>query len=265
MRFHIPFEHGAWWSFFSTLLGGALYALALGAPWAAVAALVIGLSAGFLAQDWSQALVGALLRQRSQAVSQWQAWQGWCLTGVAATATLAAVWPSPVRGQWMLFLGAVGTALFASMTVRVKQTARGRNSLPLAAVLLATPALALAALAHGFERASWAFFFWPALYYPAVTLVAQAYIRGLPKGWRYVGVVLLAGLALAALAWRAYFAGAALSVLSVLVGIELHRRWLDQPQGMPSGERIRAFGRRQAGWGVGLTVLWILEALHGPW
>ncbi len=265
MRFHIPFEHGAWWSFFSTLLGGAVYALALGHSAMAVLFLGLGLSGGFLAQDWAQALVGALLQQRSQAVSQWQAWQGWALLGGSLICLAVALKKTLPLAPWMLFLALLTLAYVFAIEKRVTQGGRGRSALPFAAMLLAVPALAMAALAHGFDRQAFEFFFWPAVYYPAVTLTAQSYIRGLPQGWRYSGPFLLGALGLTALYVHAWVAAAAIFCLAGLVARELQGRWKALPSGLPPGQLIRSFGKKQAFWGVGLTILWIVEFLKTPW
>jgi hypothetical protein len=257
-RFHIPFEHGAWWSFGSTLAASLGLALALGVGSAAAWALGLSLAAGFVAQDWGQALLAALLRRRSQALSQWQAWQGWALGAGAASAALLLLLlrPLPERAAWALLLGLLALGAGLGLLARILQSGRGRKSLAATALLLSLPALPFGVLCFGFTPKALLFWAWPLLYYPAATLAAQSFIRGFPERARWAGPGLAAALGLAALVAGAWLAAALLLLQGALLQRSIARRWRLQPQGLPGGDAIRAFGRVQAGFGVALTILW---------
>jgi hypothetical protein len=257
-RFHVPFEHGAWWSFGSTLLGALGVALYQGADPASALALGFSLAAAFVAQDWAQALLAALLHRRAQALSQWQAPQGWAL-GLAslAGAGIVLLRQAPAqRPAWFVLFAVMGLATALGLGVRVFQSGRGRKSLAMTALLLASPALALGALSFGFGAKALVFWAWPLAFYPAATLAAQSFIRGFPEKARWAGpagLVALGGLAAATEHWLA-------GGLLLLQGLRLQRaiqlRWIEQPQGLPSGLAIRSFGKEQAYFGVTLTLLW---------
>lgn len=264
LRFHPPFEHGAWWSYLSTLVGAVAVAWWRGVDPVAVGGLGLALLAGFVAQDWAQAVLGALLRRRGQALSHWMAPQGWFLGGLSLGGALILVQRAPGdrRWGWVLCLAGLGLAGAAVLVARVLQPARGRQSLAAAAVLLAAPALPLGLLAFGPGRQALGFWAWPLAYYPAATLAAQGYIRGVPRHARWTGPALAAALGLAALALGADLAGLLLLVQAGLLGRAIVRRWRRHPQGLPPGGAIRAFGRQQAFFGVILTLLWAW-AYHG--
>lgn len=258
-RFHVPFEHGAWWSFGSTLLGAGIVALLRGSdPWACVGALV-ALSAGFVLQDWAQALLAALFHRRAQALSQWQAPQGWALAVLALGGwALQMLRAAPqARPAWLLLWAASAMGMGLGLWGRIVQIGRGRRSLALTALLLAIPALPLGALAFGFSPRVAAFMLWPLLYYPAVTLAAQSFIRGFPEGAQWLGPALAAALGLLAVDLKAWLPGFLLLVNATLLQRSIRQRWRAQPEGLPSGGAIRAFGRIQAGFGVSLTVAWV--------
>lgn len=257
-RFHLPFEHGAWWSFFSTLAGGAAVALWRGADPLACLALGVSFAAGFVAQDWAQAVLAAALGRRSQALSQWQAWQGWAL-GVlllgAQVGLLSRLEPGQ-RVAWGLLMGALAAAAALGLLGRILQGARGRRSLALTALLLASPALPFGLLAFGWSTSALLLWAWPLAYYPAATLSAQSFIRGFPQRARWIGpalAALLGALAAHAQAWP----GAGLLLAQGLrLDASIRLRWSGQPEGPPAGRAIRAFGREQAAFGVLLTVIW---------
>jgi hypothetical protein len=259
-RFHVPFEHGAWWSYFSTLAASFGVALYRGADAWACAGLLFSLSAGFVAQDWGQALLAALLRRRSQALSQWRAWQGWALALASAAGAALLLWrqPAALRPGWAALLAALGLAATLGLLLRIVQSGRGRRSLAAAALLLASPALPFGFLAFDGAGAALLFWAWPLAYYPAATLAAQSFIRGFPERARWAGPALaaaLAGLAAGAAAW----AGAGLLLLQALrLQGAIRARWQAQPEGLPPGGAIRAFGKEQAFLGVSLTLLWAL-------
>jgi len=142
------------------------------------------------------------------------------------------------------------------LTWRVLQPARGRQSLAAAALLLAAPALPLGLLAFGPGSLALAFWAWPLAYYPASTLAAQSFIRGYPARARWAGPSLAACLGVAALAWGAWAPGLLLLLQAMTVQRSIRVRWQRHPQGLPPGGAIRAFGRRQAFFGVTLTLLW---------
>ena len=146
----------------------------------ALAGLTLALLTAFLAQDWAQAALGALLRRRSQALSHWMAPQGWFLAGLSLGGVLVLLQEvaPPRRLGLALVLGALGLAGVLALLARVLQPARGRRSLAVAALLLAAPALALGCLAFGPSRLALVFWAWPLAYYPAATLSAQSFIRG---------------------------------------------------------------------------------------
>lgn len=264
LRFHVPFEHGAWWSYLSTLAGGVAVAAWRGTDPVALAGLGLALLAGFVAQDWAQALLGALLRRRGQALSHWLAPQGWFLAGLSLGGALVLLQRASgeQRGAWILCLGGLGLAGAGVLVGRVLLPARGRRSLAAAALLLAAPALPLGFLAFGPGRLAVGFWAWPLAYYPAATLAAQSYIRGFPQRARYGGPALAAALGVAALALGAWPAGLLLLLQAGLLGRAIAERWRRHPQGLPPGGAIRAFGRRQAYFGVALTLLWAW-AYHG--
>jgi hypothetical protein len=87
-------------------------------------------------------------------------------------------------------------------------------------------------------------------------LAAQSFIRGFPERARWAGPALAAALGLAALVAGAWLAAALLSLQGALLQRSIARRWRLQPQGLPGGDAIRAFGRVQAAFGVALTLLW---------
>lgn len=264
LRFHVPFEHGAWWSYLSTLVGGVAVAWWRGVDPVALGGLGLALLAGFVAQDWVQALLGALLRRRGQALSHWMAPQGWFLGGLSLGGALIVLQrvPGDQRWDWALCLGGLGLAGAGVLALRVLQPARGRQSLAAAALLLAAPALPLGLLAFGPGLQALGFWAWPLAYYPAATLAAQSYIRGFPPSARWSGPALAGALGLAALALGASLAGALLLLQAGLLGRAIGRRWRQYPQGLPPGGAIRIFGRQQASFGVALTLLWAW-AYHG--
>lgn len=258
-RFHVPFEHGAWWSFGSTLVGAAIVAFVRGAdPWACVGALV-ALSAGFVLQDWAQALLAAIFRRRAQALSQWQAPQGWALATLAVAGwALQMLRAAPEsRAAWLLLWAISAMGMGVGLWGRIVQSGRGRRSLAMTALLLAIPALPLGVLAFGFSPRVAAFMLWPLLYYPAATLAAQSFIRGFPEGARWLGPAMAAVLGVAALGLQAWLPGALLLANAFLLQRGIRERWRLQPEGLPSGGAIRGFGRIQAGFGVSLTLVWV--------
>jgi hypothetical protein len=259
-RFHVPFEHGAWWSFFSTLLGGLAVALLRGGDPFACVALAACLTAGFVAQDWAQAGFAAILGRPSQAVSQWRAWQGWALAAASVASAGLVLWRAEEssRWAWILLLAALGLAVKLALFSRVLQPARGRRSLAVTALLLATPALPLGVLAFGWERQALFLWIWPLLYYPAATLSAQSFIRGFPARARWLGPALAAALAGLAAGGGAWIAAGLLLLQALNLHGAIQRRWILQPEGLPSGPAIRAFGKEQAFFGVALTLLWAL-------
>ena len=298
-RFHVPFEHGAWWSFGSSLLGGAAVALARRADAWACLGLGVSLAAGFVAQDWGQALIAWLIGRRSQALSQWQAPQGWALAGLAlgGAALLIGREGAGQRLQWLLLLGVLGLAAAAGLTGRILQSGRGRKSLAATALLLAAPALPFGVLAFGFVPRAFAFWAWPLAFYPAATLAAQSYIRGFPERARWAGPALAAwlgalalvlgawvpglstpGLSLGgwslglggmvtdldgpALGWKAGLPGLLLLAQAARLHLAICTRWRQHPQGLPPGTAIRSFGREQAFFGVTLTLLWAWAFAH---
>jgi hypothetical protein len=265
-RFHVPFEHGAWWSFFSTLLVGLGVALYKGVDaWAALA-LFLSLAAGFVAQDWGQALLAALLRRPSQALSPWQAWQGWALGSLSvlgAWALLARL-QAAQRGPWLLLLGALGAAAVLGLISRIAQSGRGRKSLAATALLLASPALPFGVLAFGAGSRALFFWAWPLAYYPAATLAAQSFVRGFPERARWAGPALAGALACVLAGAGAWIPAALLLAQALRLQSSIRRRWRLQPAGLPEGRAIRRFGREQAFFGVTLTLLWALSFASMP-
>lgn len=257
-RFHLPFEHGAWWSFFSTLVGGLVVALWRGADPLASVALVTSFAAGFVAQDWGQALLAALVGRRSQALSQWQAWQGWSLGSLSVGMIVVALQrvEATQRSAWALLLGAFGLAAALGLLGRILQGGRGRKSLAATALLLASPALPLGVLAFGWHWRALSFWAWPLLYYPAATLAAQSFIRGFPQKARWAGPALAAALAGLAAGAEAWLGAGLLLVQAMRLNRAIRLRWIEQPEGLPAGNAIRAFGKEQAAFGVLLTVIW---------
>lgn len=275
-RFYVPFEHGAWWSFTSTLIGAVAVALSNGADGWACLGLGMALLCGFMDQDWTQALLGGLLRRRSQALSSWNAWQGWALAalGLSGLALLVSRLAADLRRPWLALLGGLSLAALLALALRVLQAGRGRKSLAVSALLLAAPALAFGALAFGLNRLALGFWAWPLCYYPAATLAAQSYIRGFPQSARWAGPALAGILGLAALAAAlaagglrtgaaASLAGALLLAQAWRLHSAIARRWREQPQGLPTGDAIRRFGREQAVFGVALSLLWVWAFLKG--
>ena len=257
--FHVPFEHGAWWAFASTLAGAWGLALFRDADSWACLGTGVALAAGFVLQDWAQALIGAVLRRRSQALSQWRAPQGWALAALALAGLglqLARVAPAE-RGAWLCLWLGLALAAGLGLLGRVLQSGRGRRSLAFTALLLAAPALPLGILGLGFGARAWEFWAWPLAYYPAATLAAQSYIRGFPERARWAGPAMAAALAVAALVVGAWMAAVLLALNAALLWRSIQRRWTLQPQGLPAGGAIRAFGRTQAAFGVGMTLVWV--------
>lgn len=256
-RFHVPFEHGAWWSYFSTLVAGT--ALALWAQASPVDALLLaaGLSLGFVAQDWGQALLAALIGRRSQALSQWQAWQGWAMAGLAALSLAAFVVRQPQdQAAWAILLGVMFLAAAIGLYTRILQSGRGRKSLAATALLLASPALPFGVLCFGFSTTALAFWAWPLAFYPAATLAAQSYIRGFPERARWAGPALAGLLAGLSLGLGAILPALVLAAQALRLQSSITRRWREQPSGLPAGHAIRRFGQEQAAFGVTLTLLW---------
>lgn len=256
-RFHVPFEHGAWWSFFSTLLAAAGLALFHQVPAWTVLALALGLGLGFVAQDWGQALLAALIGRRSQALSQWQAWQGWALAALSGGSFAFVVWSQRQdAAAWGLLLGGMLLAAVLGLYARILQSGRGRKSLAATALLLASPALPMGVLCFGFTRHAVAFWAWPLAFYPAATLAAQSYIRGFPEGARWAGPALAGVLAGLSLGLGAFLPGLVLAAQALRLQAAITRRWREQPEGLPPGNAIRRFGQEQAAFGVTLTILW---------
>lgn len=257
-RFHVPFEHGAWWAFGSTWLGALSIALFRKAdPWACAGA-ALALAVGFVLQDWIQALIGAALKRKSQSLSRWQAPQGWVLM-VLACSGLGLQWIRSVsadRMAWLCLWGGLGLALGLGLTMRVLQSGRGRQSLAFTALLLAGPALPLGVLAFGFNLKVSALLLWPLLYYPAATLATQSFIRGFPERAPWAGPALGAFLGVLALFWKAWLPGGLLLLNAYRWWAVIRTRWKERPHGMPEGGAIRAFGRVQASFGVALTLVW---------
>jgi hypothetical protein len=222
--------------------------------------LTLALSAAFVAQDWGQALLGALLGRRGQALSHWMAPQGWFLGGLSLGGALIVLQQVPAadRSVWLTCLALLALAGAGALIARVLQAARGRQSLAVSALLLASPALPLGLLAFGPDARALSFWAWPLALYPAATLAAQSYIRGFPQRARWAGPALAAALGLAALSLGAWAPGLLLLVQAWRLQRAITRRWSAQPQGLPAGGAIRAFGREQAAFGVALTLLWAL-------
>jgi hypothetical protein len=124
------------------------------------------------------------------------------------------------------------------------------------ALLLASPALPLGVLAFGWDRHALSFWAWPLAYYPAATLSAQSYIRGFPQRARWAGPGLAAALAGVAAGAEAWFGAGLLLVQAMRLNRAIRQRWIEQPEGLPAGNAIRAFGMEQAVFGVLLTLIW---------
>ena len=259
-RFHIPFEHGAWWSFFSTLAGSLLLYILSGKPFSAGLLLAASLSAGFVAQDWGQALVAAILRRPSRAKSQWQAWQGWALILFAMACTAGLLWQLPVDQWplWCLVLGSLGLAAALALALRVRQQHRGREALGLMALLLGTPAIPYGLLIFGLSNTALAFAAWPLVFYPAATLAAQSFVMGLPLSRRWLGVGLEIILGAVAAALGAWVAAAVLLLQALRLVARIRWRVREISQGLPPMPVIRRFGMEQAAFGVSLSILWVL-------
>jgi hypothetical protein len=258
-RFHVPFEHGAWWSFGSTLAGGLAVALLRRADPAACGGVVLALGAGFMLQDWAQALLAALLRRRSQALSQWGSPWGWGLAALALGGVVLQLWrvEPAERAAWIGLWALAAVGMAAGLLSRILQSGRGRQSLAFTALLLSAPALPLGALAFGFTGRLAAFTVWPLLYYPAVTLAAQSYIRGFPEGARASGPAMAAVLGFAAAAAGAWLPTALMLGNGMHLWGSIRTRWRDHPAGLPPGAAIRDFGKTQAALGITLTLLWV--------
>lgn len=257
-RFHVPFEHGAWWSFGSTLAGGLAVALSHRADAAACVGVVLSLGAGFVLQDWAQALLAALLGRRSQALSQWRSPWGWGLAALASAGLALQLWRTGADGRvawaWLWALAATGMA--AGLLSRILQSGRGRQSLAFTALLLSAPALPLGALAFGFTGRLAVFAAWPLLYYPSITLAAQSYIRGFPERARATGPAMVAALGLAAAVAGAWLPAGLLLGNGTHLWRSIRARWRAYPAGLPPGGAIRAFGKAQAALGIALTLVW---------
>jgi hypothetical protein len=211
-------------------------------------------------------LIAAVLRRPSQAISSWQAWQGWTLGSLSflgASVLLARVAPSG-RGLWLLLLGALGAGAAFGLLSRILQAGRGRKSLAATALLLASPALPFGVLAFGAGSRALFFWAWPLAYYPAATLAAQSFVRGFPERARWAGPALAAALGAAVLGSGAWAGGILLMVQAARLQFSIQRRWKLQPQGLPEGRAIRRFGKEQAFFGVTLTLLWALAFSRLP-
>lgn len=269
--FRYPYEHGAWWTFFTALVGGLTMALGRGAPKGALAGLAFGMSSFFLSSDWITNVVKHRGEQRP-----W-GWKGpaFCVVGAALLffglqrAGKSHFGLGEQLGEGLLLWGLAATLV---LSLRLKLPRRSLALLVPSALLLTAPAMLLAALAFGRLGVEaigfWAF--WAVFFASGVNYV-QTWLRGaqLPR-WRiYVASVPYLGLA-GALAFLADYAGlVVLCLLSFRIVWRLRQRAHERraleseldahglPTHMPTDPQdIRRLGWEQVIWSLVLGCLW---------
>ena len=259
-RFKIPFEHGAWWSFLTTLIACVIAGFWQGSAITDIVLLAAIFSLGFVLQDWVQALLSALLKKSSQAISQWQAVLGWLLLGCSLVLSALFILLQPQEKQllWTALFVVLALSMCLGIASRIYVSQRGRKSLAFTALLLSIPALPFGLLFFGFHLQAIYFWFWPMLYYPIVTLAAQSFIRGYPQRARWLASVLGVVLGLLAIAYGGLWAGLILILQGLHLGWAIRQRWINYPQGLPPGPQIKSLGKTQAAYSIVLSVLWLV-------
>jgi hypothetical protein len=259
--FHLPKEHGAWWTFETCLAAGLLQAYARHQAMAAALSLGAGMHALFLCSDWFTHLG----RSRRGA---WLSLPGWLLSlaGLSLLATGIALAPSPLQKGLAGVLALWG--LFAALVLwmRVHWPARDLRLLMCSGVLLTGPSLILGGLGLG----AWgpqALCYWApwAWYFASGVLYIQTWLRGntLPR-WRIQAASLpflvLASLLAIFSGWLGASLVFALGV-RVLWRLRLRLQEFDHSDGQPhlasSPREIRSLGYEQLAWSLLLSGLWM--------
>ena len=269
--FHYPYEHGAWWTFFTSMAGGLALGFAWAAPRGALLALALGMAFLFLASDW--------LADRSHQgrMKRPLGWKGPAFSSLGLALLLFGLFRAGKTrfglgeslGEGILLWGLVAAGV---LRLRLKLPRRSLALMLPSALLLTAPAMILAALAFGHlgGRAIGFWAFWAVFFASGINYV-QTWLRGaqMPP-WRiYVASLPYLGLA-AALAALADYAGLAiLLVLCVRITGRLRSRLQERrsleaeleggspPAHLPTDPReIRQLGWEQVLWSLVLGAYW---------
>lgn len=275
--FHLPHEHGAWWTFFSCLAAGLIQALAWKADPATSFMLAAGMACFFLASDWITELAHSLFERRLRPRMELGLKTGASiiLTGCLLILLSLLRAESRLHGLGLGIASGLAAWAFAILIVlilRLKLPARSLGLLLPSAVLLTAPVMLLGALAFGGLGlkalgfwALWAWFFGAGIYY------VQTWLRSymLPR-WRMVLASLPYLSQAAVLGWFSRWPGTLLLTLfSLRLLWRLKERVLDwdahmaelsggpAPSRLPTdGAEIRRLGWEQVAWSLVLGAVW---------
>jgi hypothetical protein len=267
-RFRLPFEHGAWWTFFSCLAAGGLQALAWKADLMVLACLALGMACFFLASHWVMDLALAALEKGRRPALAWGSLRGWSLLASGALLLGVALWRAPqgLGAQLALGLALAALAIGAVLGLRLKLHERSLGLLMPSAMLLTLPAWLLGGLAFA-SLGLKALLFWSAwgCFFAAGVLYIQTWLRGgtLPL-WRvYAGSLPYLAESLVLSFFFSWPGALAMALFSLRLLWRLHQRlgaWRElraelsggpAPQRLPTdGLEIRKLGWEQVAWSL---------------
>jgi hypothetical protein len=261
VRFYVPFEHGAWWAFFSCLAIGLLQNLHR-PLWALALALSASMACLFLASDWASGLLGAFRAGRIQSLIQRDNVWGWFLLtgGLTGISLTRAGLPVERRAAWDEALAA--GALYGLFVLGLRLRLKPRHSLLLilSSLLLTLPGLYLGGLAFGgFTLRAWDFWGLLAAFFSCNVFYVQTWMRAGALSKVRLALVPAAylGLSLLLAGVGSYPGSLSLSALALRASWRLWRR----AQSLRSGAatrpaEIRALGWEQVGWSLVLLGIW---------
>jgi hypothetical protein len=268
-HFFLPFEHGAWGTFFTCLAAGLVPALSSPGRWKALL-LAAAMACLFLISDWVAFLCGAVVEGRSGRTAVWKAPAGWCL-GLAAIAGIAGfyAWTEPpVRPAWSAALAAGAGAALLVLALRLWLPPRNAILLASSSAFLTLPALFLAAVAWGFHARTFLFGGVLAGYFMASVNYVQVWMRGPGISRLRAASMPLPFFLLSLILFRqGHFAAGVLSFgMAVRSSWRLYRRMhptAGQPLRVPLRQDIMRLGWEQVLWSIGMAAVWALGNL-GP-
>jgi hypothetical protein len=265
LSFRPPSDASAWWAFSGSSLGG-LALLHFQAPQRMQEALLLLLSLTclFLCSDWISSLSG---RGSGGQVPPGRPLSlpglSLSLLALAGLASFCRMQPELEVRFWVAAL-ACGAAFTALMfLLRLELAPYDTRLLALSSLLCTAPALFLAFLAYGPSRDAWLFWLAPALYYPASSVFAWTWLRGLHDSKRRMAMLAapLMALIIAALNVSADLAAVALIFYLIYLLRRLIARYRQGAGRMPEFSDIRRLGAEQSVWNALILLSWLLSGV----
>jgi hypothetical protein len=261
----LPQEPAAWWAFGSSTLAGLL-AVGRAAPPERMAALVLALACAclFCSSDWISSLYGR--GYRGSVVPGELASPlglGLCASALCLLAAFY-LFESPQGPRfWAVALMAPAALTILMFVMRLQLPALDDRLVLLSSLLCTLPALLQAFLVWGHAGfQAWAFWIFPALFFPVSSLFSQAWLRGASNGPPpLVALSLpLLGLCLASAA-MGFASGALFASLYLAYTLQRLLRRYGEGAALPSFGVIHSFAREQAAWNGAFVLVWLSRQL----